>query len=228
MAPRSPENHMINIIFWKENNMKKNEIQANRSVVIYEPIVENLVLERYEKISLYSKKRDWKLHFPKKYIFHFLLRYLVLTAGHFSDQIVTQKRTVNRDRASYLRDLMLSESVAKHGQGKDVQSPANENKEAAPDDQGDLKAVGEAENGQAQVGKDAGLADERHRPHRLLHRYLGDYGWKKEEKKYFKIVLKNEQLKNVDLQFIAITTEDSINQLNIRGILNLICRRPCN
>ena len=56
---------------------------------------------------------------------------------------------------------MCSEPVAQSRQGKDVESPPQENEDDAPDYQRHLEAVREGEDADPEVGEHAGLAHER-------------------------------------------------------------------
>ena len=57
--------------------------------------------------------------------------------------------------------LMCSEPVAQSCQGKDVESPPQEDEDDAPDYQRHLEAVREGEDADPEVGEHAGLAHER-------------------------------------------------------------------
>ena len=70
---------------------------------------------------------------------------------------------------------MSPEFIAQGGEGKDVESPAEEDEDDAPDAEGGLEPQGEAEEREAEVREHARLADEGQRPHRLLHCNLGHW-----------------------------------------------------
>ena len=69
---------------------------------------------------------------------------------------------------------MLPELVAEHREGKYVESPPYQDEYDAPDDECRLPPQREAEEGQAEVGEDAGLRDEGDGSHGLLHGNLED------------------------------------------------------
>jgi hypothetical protein len=71
---------------------------------------------------------------------------------------------------------VFSEFVDQSRQGKDVEGPADEAENNAPDDESNLQPMLETENCQSQVGKYAGLGNEGQRSHCLLHCDLSDGG----------------------------------------------------
>ena len=69
---------------------------------------------------------------------------------------------------------MLSELVAEHREGKYVKSPPDQYEYDAPDNECGLPPQREAEEGQAEVGENAGLRDKGDGSHGLLHGNLED------------------------------------------------------
>ena len=72
----------------------------------------------------------------------------------------------------YLGDFVSSKFVAKLGKGKYVEKSSDQNEYDAPDNESRFNLQRKTEQGDSQVRKNAGFANERQRSHRLLHRNL--------------------------------------------------------